>query len=256
MPTETAICNLAGGKIGGFGDSDIGTAFIGSINDPNKVASWCKLNFPRVRRRTIKDLATRKAPFVSTRKFLDMGTAVDEDDLPEIGQYKYAFNLPGDYLEMVRQFNENYMSSRSSNGNQVRPTPIEYKYEVIANKRGNGKILLTDTLSNLANDSAFIEYVIDTKNTGGWTEEFIECVATLLASGVCPVAGKDMETSDALLAKYLEVCIPNAMAANQTEFNNTVHSVKRYDGRSGTISIRGSVNLGTYVDAQGNRRSI
>ncbi len=258
MPSETEICNLAGGKIGGYGDALNGNAFITSIDGSDIVSAWCKLNFPRVRRRSIKDLATEGCPFRSTIRFLDLGAAVASDDLPEIGEYLYAFNLTGVCLEVVKQFNENYIATRqSSKGLQSDVSPVEYQWEVIANKSGSGKILLTNTLSNVAGTSAFIEYVIDTPNTGGFTEELIECIATLLASGVCAVLGKDMETSAALLAMYLNVAVPNAMAANQQGLNNTARPIPDYSGgRSGGVPTKFASDLGTYVNHKGIRTAI
>ena len=256
--TSTEIANLALGKLGGAGDVLGGNAFITSIDGTDKVSSWCKLNFPRARRRAIEDLAIAGCPFRSTVRFGDLGAAVADDDLPEIGEYQYAFNLP-DCLAVVRQFNENYIATRqSSRGIKSNVSPIEYQWEQVANRAGTGKILLTNTLSNVAGTSAFIEYVIDTPATGGFSEGLIECIATLLASGVCPIVGRDTETSAALLAMYLEVAVPNAMAANQGGFNNTIRPIPDFSGgRSGGVSeVRLPTDLGTYVNHLGVRTSI
>lgn len=257
MPTETDICNLAGGKLGGFGAIDGGNAFIVSIDGTDLVSSWCKLNFPRVRRRVITDLASKDCAFRLTKRFLDMGSAIDDDDTPEIGQYQYAFNLPGDCLEVASQFDENYIAQRVYNGRQSPNTIVTYDFEILADKDGNGKILVTNVLTNLDRDSAFIEYAIDTPNTGGWSEEMIECVATLLSSEICPVVGRDMETANAQMAKYLTVAIPAAQRANQRGQQNDNRPIKDYSGgRTSSADPTLASDLGTYVDATGNRRSI
>ncbi len=228
MPTESDICNIALGKLGGAGDALDGNAFISSIDGTDKVSSWCKLNFPRIRRRVIKDIATRKAPFRSTVRFLDLGTKLDTT--PEIGQWCFAFTLPGDCLEVVRQFDENLIAARTqSRPYQVR-AQVEYQWEVVANTDGNRKILLTNTLTNTDRDSAFIELIIDTPKTGSFSEEMIDCIATLLASEVAPVIGRDMEASNVMLAKYEQVTLPNAQAANQLGFNNTARSIPGWGG--------------------------
>ena len=257
MPTETDICNLGLGKIGGAGDALSGSAFIANIDDDDKVSQWCKINFPRVRRKVIVDLAVILSPFRVTVKFLDLGTQIADDNLPEIGQWRYAFTLPKDYLEVVRQFNENSISNRVYNGSQSPVIPNNYRFETVANKDNDGMILLTDTLSNETNTSAFIEYVIDIPNTGAFTENMIDCIATLLSSEVCPTVGRDMETAAAQLAKYEQLAVPKAAAANQRGHNNTVKSIPDYSGgrSQGGIIRRSETNLGTYIDAQGNRVS-
>ena len=84
MASETEIYNLGLGKLGGAGDALNGNAFISSIDGDDKVSSWGKLAFPRVRRKVISDLAASDAPFRSTARFLDMGVAVAAANLPEI----------------------------------------------------------------------------------------------------------------------------------------------------------------------------
>jgi len=237
MTTETDICNISLGKLGGAGDALNGNAFISSIDGSDKVSSWCKLNFPRIRRRVIKDLATRKAPFRSTVRFLDLGTELDTT--PDIGQWEHAFTLPGDCLEVVSQFDENLIAARTqSRPYQVR-AQVEYQWEMVADATGNGKILLTNTLSNTDRDSAFIEIIVDTPNTTSFSEEMIDCIATLLASEVAPVIGRDMEASNVMLAKYEQVVMPNAQAENQRGFNNTARSIPDWGGgRSKVLPTR------------------
>ena len=195
---ETSIANLALGKVGGAGESQGGNAFIDSINGPDKVSSWMKTAFPRARRRAIIDLAVRKCPFRSTIRFKDLGAELS--DPPEIGQYQYAFNLPGDCLEVVRQFNESHMQERARQG----PVPVEHQWETVANSAGTGKILLTNILSNLDGDSAFIEYVIDTPNTGSFSEELIDCIATLLAVEVGLIVGAREDLRKDMLLQYIQ----------------------------------------------------
>ncbi len=249
---ETSIANLALGKIGGAGDAASGNAFIDSINGSDKVSSWMKIAFPRARRRAIIDLAVRECPFRSTVRFADLGSELAET--PEIGQYQYAFNLPGNCLEVVRQFNESHMADRARQG----PVPVEYQWETVANSAGTGKILLTNTLSNLDGDSAFIEYVIDTPNTGSFSEELIDCIATLLASEVGLMVGAGEDLRRDMLLQYIQLAIPNAQRANQKGFNNSVRRIPDYSGGRSNRSPFPAVNtgLGSYIDAEGNRRDI
>ncbi len=242
MPSETDISNLALGKLGGAGDVLNGNAFIDSIDGSDKVSSWCKISFSRTRRRVIKDLATAECPFRSTIRFRDLGTALSDDAVPEIGQWACAFNLPGDCLEVVRQFDENAIFIRTQPRPYQTRSQVNFQWETIASLSGNGKILLTNTLSNEAQDSAFIEYVIDTPATGSFTEEMIECIATLLANGVAPVIGRDMQSAAFMLEQYWAVAVPNAQAANQRGFNNTARTIPDYSGgRSRVLPSRNPI---------------
>ena len=64
-----------------------------------------------------------------------------------------------------------------------------------------------------------------------------ECIATLLAVGVCPVIGKDIETSDNMLVKYEQVAKPNAKRANLFDFDFASRSIPNTrGGRSATLS--------------------
>lgn len=236
MPNETDICNLALGKLGGAGDALNGNAFISSIDDTDKVSSWCKLAFPRVRRSVISDLATSKTPFRSTVRFADLGAAISEANRPETGNYTYAFNLPGDCLTVVSQFIEGSIVTRDQRAYSAPGGNVFNQWEVVASSSGTGKILLTDYLTNEDENSAFIEYVIDTPATGGFSEELINCIATLLASEVAPMVGRDMEASNAMLAKYEQIVIPKAKKANVAGFNNSARNVSNYrGGRNRTI---------------------
>jgi hypothetical protein len=225
---ETDICNLGLGKIGGAGESELGTAFISDINNSDTVSSWCKLAFPHIRKRVISDLAVMQCPFRSTIRFKDLGAELT--NTPEIGCYTYAFNVPGSALEVVRQFDELAIAVRTQ------PTPyqtrnnVTFQCETIANSAGTGLILLTNTLSNTARDSAFIEMVVDTPNTAAFSVEMVDCIATLLASQVAPVIGKDIKTRQDMYLEYLRVAVPAAQAANQRGFDNTSRNVPDYSG--------------------------
>ena len=251
---ETAIANLALGKVGGAGDAIDGNAFITDINGADKVSSWMKLAFPRVRRRVIVDCARLLTPFRSTIRFKDLGTELDADAVPEIGQYEHAFNLPGDCLQVVRQFDENQMAKRAMRGVSV----AEVQWETVANSAGTGKILLTNFFTNLDNTSAFIEYVIDTPKTGGFTEGMIDCIATLLAAEVTPVIGRDLETRFAMRQEYIQLALPYAQAENQRGFNATVKAIPDFSGgrTAGGLFPAVNVGLGTYFTATGERKDI
>jgi len=226
--TETDLANLALGKIGGAGEANNGNAFIASIADTDKVSSWCRFSLPRVRRKVIIELATAECPFRETIRFAGLGAALDTT--PEIGGYGYAFNVPGDCLEVVSQFDETNIAVRNHPTDYQTRTAVKYQWETVANAEGNGKILLTNTLSNEDGDSAFIEYVIDITNVGAFSEGMIDAIAYLLASELCPVIGLGEEVSTRMLGKYLEIAVPNAQKANQRGFDSTARTIPDLSG--------------------------
>jgi len=169
---------------------------------------------------------------------------------PEVSGYMYAFDLPSDYLAMVRQKDEVIRVNTRIHR--------EYQYKVIINIDGDGFILLTNDLTNLGGDSAYIEYVIDQETYALFSAEFEEVIAQLLAAEIAPVMGKNTEFRQALLTEYQQLTIPEAKRAIQSQSNNYSRVINDF---SGGRSDRGSIprpgsSLGTYTDVNGNRRSI
>ena len=231
---ETDICNLALLKLGGAGDALNGNALINSIDGTDKVSSFCKLAFPRVRRRVTSDLATSDAPFRSTIRFKDLDAQLS--DTPEIGNWCFAFNLPGDCLVVVCQFDEDHIATRNQKSDYIsEQVNIKYQWETIANSAGTGKIFLTNTLSNSDQNGAFIEYVIDTPNANSFSEPMIDCIATLLASEIAPIVGKDIETSEGMLVKYLQVAFPTAKKENLYGYNFSARPIGNYRGGRSSV---------------------
>ena len=227
--TPTDICNIAVGKLGGAGEDGDGNAFIASIDGADKTSSWCKLNYPRARRKVISDLAVAGLPFRSTVRFADLGA--EPTVQVEIGNWTYKFNVPGNALVVISQFNEDVTQVRRQPADYVSDVAnVEYQWEQIANDAGTGTLLLTDTLSNSDQTSAFIDYAIDITNTKAFSEDMIECIATLLASKIAPVAGGDRDMSTELLIEYKQVCIPAAKSANGRAFNNSARPIQNYKG--------------------------
>lgn len=199
---------------------------------------------------------------IDTTSFsLDSVTGVDatwlhEEDtgivsyVPEIGQWNYAFNLPSDYFAMVRHCDESYTIKDG-----VRR---EYQYQTILNKDGDGLIMLTNDLTNAGADSAYIEYVIDQTTFTLFSPALEECIATLLAAELCPILGRNLEIRQRILIEYDQLAVPEAKRYNQSQFNNAAKVVTDFSGgRSGGGAIVACESqLGTYVDAQGNRKDI
>lgn len=249
MPTETDVCNVGLGKIGGAGDQASGTGIIASINGRDRVSARCKLWLPRVRRRVLGDLGKAKAPPREALVFTDLGT--ETTPTLKMGGWNYAFNLPADTIQVMRQIDEKFVTAKSS----ITDTVTEYSFQV--RWQDTTQILFTNKLSNSDGDSAFVERLFDQIRTGTWNDTLIDAVATLLGSELVATVGAVDKERTRLLAEYKTVCLPTAIAFNQRQDDDFVRTVTDYSGgrSSGAVPIL-SGDLGTYTDASGNRRSI
>ncbi|MFA6282438.1 MAG: hypothetical protein WCY05_08085 [Candidatus Omnitrophota bacterium] len=221
--TETEIANLSLIKAGGAGDQAAGSGMISDINDTDQISSICRTLLPICRRKAIIDLAMAKSPFRESIRYKDLGTALADASLPEIGSWSYAYNLPTDAIAVFRQIDEAYQSDSTSD-------MVEYRFTTIANKAGTGSLFLTNNLSNADGDSAFIEYVIDVINPNVWSESLRNCVVTLLAAEACPMIGKKAEQRTTLLAEYKQLTAPEAKKFNASMLNNHAAVIPDYKG--------------------------
>ncbi len=170
---------------------------------------------------------------------------------PETGAWQYAFTLPSDYFCMVRHTDESFTQKNN--------TRKRYQYQTVADRVGTGLVLLTNNLTNLGGDSAYIEYCIDQTTFDLFSAMFEETLTFLLAIKLCTnVGGRDLETRAALMAEYEAVMIPKAQAYNQSQFDNSVRYPNDFSGgrSAGGRGLRSRRDLGTYTDASGNRREI
>lgn len=249
MPTETGVANIALGKIGGAGDQISGTGLIDSINGVDRTSARCKLWFPRVRRRVLGDLAKGDTPPKEALVFTDLGAQTTPT--LKMGGWNYAFNVPSNTIRVMRQIDEVFATSKSSITDKVKRYSFQVRWQ------STTMILFTNNLSNSDGDSAFIERVFDQKLTGTWSEALIDAIATLLASELCPTVGAVDEERVRLLAEYNTVSLPNAKAFIQSQDDGFRRVITDYSGGRSVGAVPSlSGDLGTYVDAAGNRRSI
>lgn len=170
--------------------------------------------------------------------------------VPEVNGYMYAFTLPSDYFAMVRQTDEVKRVNTS--------IPKQYQHKTIANRDSDGLLLLTNNLTNCGSDSAYIEYVIDLTSFTLFSPELEETISQLLAAEIAPLMGKSTEFRQGLLLEYREVTIPDSQRQIQSQSDSHTRIINDLSGgRSrGGITPRVGSDLGTYLDASGNRRSI
>lgn len=177
----------------------------------------------------------------------DTGTA---SLCPETGSWLYAFNLPADFLEIVGQYDEASIPNRTNFKSQ-------YQTQTILNAAGTGYLLLTNNISNLDGDSAYIGYVIDSTTYTMWTLQLVKCAAYLLAEMLCPVCGRDSKEAYWIRKQYDGDILPMAKRMNAVQINDSKPTNLDYTGGRATGSpARAKNSLGTYVDASGTRRSV
>ena len=166
-------------------------------------------------------------------------------EAPEIGRWLYAFDLPTDYLAMVKhttvaaRFDNSPYTSKGS----IRP---RYRYRTLINRLSDGLLMLTDNIfspipNNITgtNATAYIEYVIDQTDFDLFSSALTECLAMKLASELSPMVGRNTEFRQALLAEYVNKTIPEAKKWNQSQFDITARAVPDYKGgRSGSLTRR------------------
>ena len=227
--TETEIANLALSKIGGAGDQESGSGFIATIDGTDRVSARCKFLFPHVRRRVYAQLVKADTPPKETRIFTDLGAEVEIE--LKMGGWDYVFNVPGGTIAVIRQIDEVYSTIKASIADKITEYPFQIRWDGTAMK------LFTNTLSNTNGDSAFIERMFDQKNTGTWSDELIDCFATLLGSELCPTVGAVNAERERLLAEYKTVSLPDVIAFIQSQDDDYKRTIKDYTGgRSKSLS--------------------
>jgi hypothetical protein len=169
---------------------------------------------------------------------------------PEIGSWTYAFNLPSDFLEVVGQYDETYIAERTNYLTQ-------YPCHSLLNAAGTGYLFLTNYVSNMDGDSAYMGYVIDSTSYSMWSYQLVDLTATALAIMLCPVVARDIETQKRLEVYYRDFAIPEAQKYNTAMFSDKkVVTLDYTGGRNSGVQPRLRPQLGTFVDGNGNRRDV
>lgn len=164
-----------------------------------------------------------------TLVFTDMGA--EATTALKMGGWDYVFNVPGGTIAVVRQIDEVFSTIKSSIADKVKEYAFQIRWD------GTTMKLFTNSLSNTDGDSAFIERMFDQKNTGTWSDELIDCIATLLGSELCPTVGAVREERTKLLAEYKTVSLPDVKAFIQNLDNDYHRTIPNYlGGRNQSLS--------------------
>ena len=193
--TVTAICNYALAKIGGGKN----VARITSIYDGSETANHCLVIWPQIRKEVIC-----RAWWPEATQYADLGAELS--GITQAG-WKYAFNLPSDYLGRCQQINEIYHNSTKQ---EYLP---RYDFEIIQ------RYLFTNVYSNEDGDSAYIRYIFNLQDTSKFSPLLYESCAVKFAAELAPVflADDGSKRRYFLMQEYEDLVLPLAQGASAME---------------------------------------
>jgi len=79
--TAIQICNLAGAKLGGFGEQVSASGQISSLDDTDPISVACNLHYPKAIEQVLTDLAAMKAPLKVTKRSVELDDQLTDDDV-------------------------------------------------------------------------------------------------------------------------------------------------------------------------------
>lgn len=187
------ICNRSLAKLGGGDD----TLIITALGDGTKTSDLCDLLYTPIR----KEVQIR-GEFQEITYYKDLGA--ESSFAGEKAEWLYVFDLPADCLHVTKQTNEQYHR-------------LEYPKEVKQNK------LFTNTLSNNAGSSAYIEYIKNETDGSVFSKEQTNCIVTKLAAEMAPrIVKGDLghKRRQELLDEFEKLILPTARGLNQSQGYN------------------------------------
>lgn len=201
------ICNRALAKLGGGED----TLTIIALGDGTKTSDLCDLLYTPIR----KEVQIR-GKFQEITYYADLGA--ESSFSGEKAEWLYVFDLPSGCLHVSKQTNEQYHR-------------LEYPHEVKQNK------LFTNTLSNDAGSSAYIEYIKNETDASLFSEEQVNCIVTKLAAELAPRIVKGdwgHRRRQELLEEFEEIILPTARGMNQSQgYNYEAELESKFDWLGG-----------------------
>jgi len=79
--TAIQICNLAGARLGGFGDQVAASGQISSLADTDPISEACELHYPKAVEQVLSDMAMMKAPLRCSLKSVELDDELTDDDV-------------------------------------------------------------------------------------------------------------------------------------------------------------------------------
>lgn len=172
MPSETSVANMALARIGGAGDNGTITNL---RTEDSKAARFCRIFFDDTR-----DAMLREHPWnfaVKRATLAQLATA------PTF-EFAYAFQLPADFLCMVRTTYEaqGYLNA-------------EYRIEAATSAGGKPTLVTDDATMD-------IEYVAQVTDPNQWDATFVDCFAQRLAAELAMPLTNNSAAAERLMTVY------------------------------------------------------
>jgi len=189
------IWNAALGKLGGGFERDM----IASETDTNKDARWCSHYWDAARRKVLGEWE-----WIEATKYGGCSTALSGSSLPawydgdDGDTWDYIFELPSDCVRFLKQTNQ------GSND------------QTLACERV-GKYLLTNSLSDAEETTAYIKYIYDNQDVQSLPEDIANAIAAWLAYLICQPLTSNAELRIQLLNEYHREALPAAKGFNQKQ---------------------------------------
>jgi hypothetical protein len=150
-----AICNQALVECGGGKDTETITA----LGDGTPTSDLCELIYTPVRKEMIS-----RGYFEECIKYAD---CAESSFSGEMADWDYVFDLPSDYLKLIRQCHENSLET-------------EYRSEVMQG------YLFSNVYSNEDGDGAYIKYKWNNTDGSTFSQELVNCIKTKMAICMIP----------------------------------------------------------------------
>ena len=182
------IVNLSLDLVAGGRDAKV----INSLTQGTKTAELCGRWYD-----TSRIIVIKRGYF---QECIDYAECEETSDDIEMADYDDAFDLPDDYLALIRQCHESSIES-------------EYRCEV------KGNYLLSNNYTNDDGDAAYIKYKWDNEDPDTYSEELIECIAVRLAANLAPsiIGGDKGQTRrHYLLEEFEKLILPVNNSVSQS----------------------------------------
>ncbi len=188
-----SICNRALAILSGGDDTLTITTLSGATGPEKKTSDLCALYYTETRREVLARMQPQECSY-----YADLGA--ESSFSGEKAEWLYVFDLPSDFLIVVRQCDEQYHM-------------MEYNQEIMQG------YLFTNTYSNEDRDSAYILYVKNETDASAFSDEVTKAIYTLLASKLAPriIAGDwGHKRRQELLEEYDTLVLPTSMGINRS----------------------------------------
>jgi hypothetical protein len=189
----TALCNLAFIKLGGAAK----TIRLSSYFEETANALLCQQLWPQVRKEVLIRGGKAGVNWEEASVYAELGEDLADTTTIEMADWTYIFALPSDCLRVIMQTAEDARTA-------------EYECEVL---QGH---LLTDTLSNTDEDTAFIKYIYDNDDITTYSPTLYAAMICKMAAEMAPVI-VNSDRRNQLLEEFETLVLSLAGGKNQSQ---------------------------------------